>query len=180
MGYLRETTEDDADLLFEWTNDASVRENSFSTDEISYDEHIRWFHHMLADDTIRQYIYMHEGEPAGQIRITIDGQTAEIGYSICKEKRGMGLGKEMVALLAVKIEEDYPQVKKLKAKVKPDNMASRSIFLNSGYDWKYCLYEADMNNIVKNLLGGVNIKGISFHLIIDYLLPDKFCVMDFG
>ena len=89
MGYLRETTEDDADLLFEWTNDASVRENSFSTDEISYDEHIRWFHHMLADDTIRQYIYMHEGEPAGQIRITIDGQTAEIGYSICKEKRGM-------------------------------------------------------------------------------------------
>ena len=87
MGYLRETTEDDADLLFEWTNDASVRENSFSTDEISYDEHIRWFHHMLADDTIRQYIYMHEGEPAGQIRITIDGQTAEIGYSICKEKR---------------------------------------------------------------------------------------------
>ena len=64
----------------------------------------------------------------------------------------------MVALLAVKVEEDYPQVKKLKAKVKPDNMASRSIFLNSGYDWKYCLYEADMNNIVKNLLGGGKYK----------------------
>lgn len=159
MGYLREATEADADLLFEWANDKSVRENSFSTDKITYDEHIRWFHHMLADEQVRQYIYIQEGEPTGQIRITIDGQAAEIGYSICKEKRGMGYGKEMIALLAVRVKEEYPNVKKLKAKVKPDNIASRTLFLNRGYEWKYCMYEIDIDEMDRNLTGeGYNEK----------------------
>jgi len=43
MGYLRKAERRDADLLFQWVNEDLVRQNSFSTKEILYSEHIRWY-----------------------------------------------------------------------------------------------------------------------------------------
>jgi len=37
MVFLRKATLSDIDLLYEWANDPVVRENSFSTESISYD-----------------------------------------------------------------------------------------------------------------------------------------------
>lgn len=41
MGYLRDAVERDVDLLFQWANDESVRKNSFSTQDISYNDHVK-------------------------------------------------------------------------------------------------------------------------------------------
>ena len=45
--YLRKATIEDMDLLFQWANDPVVRKNSFSTAEISYEEHTKWYHNLL-------------------------------------------------------------------------------------------------------------------------------------
>lgn len=102
MGYLRDAVQEDADLLFHWANESTVRKNAFSSAEITYEEHIKWFDNMLVRKDAKQYIYM-EDEPVGQIRITVSGDTAEISYSICVEKRCMGYAKEMVGLLQVQV-----------------------------------------------------------------------------
>ena len=39
--YLRNNCKDDIDLLFVWANDFSVRQNSFNSKQISYEEHCK-------------------------------------------------------------------------------------------------------------------------------------------
>lgn len=57
-GYLRKATIADMDLLFEWANDPLVRQNSFTTEKITYEEHQRWFWKALERENFQQYIYM--------------------------------------------------------------------------------------------------------------------------
>lgn len=132
-GYLRAASEADMDLLFAWTNEPSVRQNSFSVSEVSYGEHIDWFHKLMENPNARQYIYMYEGEETGQIRLTVSGNTAEIGYSICAEKRGRGHGRKILELACEQVKTDFPRVDELLGKVKPENIASRKAFIGAGF-----------------------------------------------
>lgn len=144
-GYLRTATEEDMDLLFAWANETDVRKNSFSEKNITYEEHRQWYKKLLNSKDSRQYIYMCDGVEIGQVRIKIVGNEAEIGYSICFQKRCMGYGKEMIYLLREQIRHDFPEVRKLTAKVKPDNVASQKVFLDMGYVEKYQCYELEMD-----------------------------------
>ncbi len=132
-GYLRAASEADMDILFEWANEPSVRKNSFSTKEVSYGEHVNWFHKLMENPNARQYIYMYEGKKTGQIRMTVSGKTAEIGYSVCKDKRGQGHGRSILKLICGQVKQDFPQVEELLGKVKPGNTASREAFLGAGF-----------------------------------------------
>lgn len=147
MEYLRDATERDIDLLFDWANETSVRAASFNSHEIEYEEHKKWFKDLLSRDDAKQYIFVQGNEPIGQIRIYVNDTEAEIGYSICAEKRGAGYGKEMVSLLVEQMKKDFPKVKKLTAKVKPGNAASQKVFLDIGYVEKYRFYELEIDKI---------------------------------
>lgn len=140
-GYLRPAVEEDMDLLFVWTNEPAVRRNSFSTAEISYEEHKQWYHRLLQREDCRQYIYMYEGTAVGQVRVTVEGDTAELGYSVCAERRGMGHGEQILTLIAGQIEADFPEVKRVIGKVKTENVASQRAFLNTGYTESCRVYE---------------------------------------
>ncbi|MGN0416175.1 MAG: GNAT family N-acetyltransferase [Agathobacter sp.] len=131
--YLREAIEEDVDLLFQWANDPVVRQNSFSTKTISYQEHVNWFFNLLSSENCKQYIYLVEDVPVGQVRITIVDGIAEIGYSVCEEKRSQGHGNNILLLIKEKIENEFPMVSKVVGKVKPENIASQKAFLDAGY-----------------------------------------------
>lgn len=140
-GYLRAAAEEDVDLLFAWANEPLVRQNAFSTKEILYEEHKTWFGRILNDKNSTQYLYVYAGEAIGQIRIQIDGQIAEISYSVCAQKRGQGHGKRMLQLLCEKVKQEFPDVKRLVGQVKPDNIASQAAFRNAGFLEKAVVYE---------------------------------------
>lgn len=146
QAYLRKATKEDMDLLYQWANDPGVRAHSFSVSEINYEEHQKWFRELLEDPMRRQYIYVYNGEDIGQIRLTITGSEAEIGYSIQRDKRGMGHGKKILKLLAEQIKRDNLEVKRLTAKVKPQNIASQKVFLDTGFVEKYQCYELEMDS----------------------------------
>lgn len=131
--YLRKGTIDDLDLLFSWANDPLVRKNSFQTEMIPYENHIRWYQHLLERNDAKQYILMEDDTPVGQIRITLTEGKAEIGYSIAKEHRGKGFGGKIIAVLPSAVQQDFPEVKILLAKVKPVNEASKKVFLENGF-----------------------------------------------
>lgn len=145
--YLRRATEEDMDLLYQWANDPVVRAHSFSVSEINYEEHQKWFCELLEDPLRRQYIYVYDGDDIGQIRLTIVGDKAEIGYSIRKDKRCMGHGKRILKLLAEQVKMDNPEVKRLIAKVKPQNIASQKVFLGMGFAEEYQCYELRIGHI---------------------------------
>ena len=151
-GYLRVVTEEDMELLFEWANEQDVRKNSFSAKDISFEEHKKWFQKLLGDKNCRQYIYEYENEAIGQVRIRINGDTAEISYSICVGKRGFGHGKIMLQLLCEEVKNTLPTVRKLVGRVKPDNIASQTTFIEDGFEEVYSSYELMIDEYKKRTI----------------------------
>ncbi len=132
--YLREATYADRDLLFEWANDSTVRHNSFNTEPISYEIHVKWFDRIMSDEKVMQYILCSGNEPVGQIRISIEGSTGCIGYSISADNRGKGFGECILKLAAEKVKEDNAAVKSLLGEVKYENIASARAFEKCGFN----------------------------------------------
>ena len=84
---LREVNAKDIDLLYQWANDKTVRQNAFHTEQIPYADHRMWFTRNLADRDVLMYILcqvseMGQEEPLGQIRLSIEGNQALISYTI--------------------------------------------------------------------------------------------------
>lgn len=141
---LRLATERDMELLFHWANDKSVRKNSFSTEQISYECHQEWFHKVMGDTNEVLFILCVGEQPVGQTRITIKEDTAMVGYSIAEQYRSQGYGKKMLLLLEKYLKECYTDVKKIRAEVKPNNAASVKVFEALGYDGECLVFEKDI------------------------------------
>ncbi len=140
MVYLREATMQDMNLIYEWANDPVVRINSFNSEQIQYETHVKWYNRVMLDESVLQFILMDDDIPVGQIRLNIDRDEAEIGYSIAKDYRGKGYGHKVLQLVVDEVKENYPEIKSLVAKVKPDNIASSKLFEQEGYEMKYSCY----------------------------------------
>ncbi len=142
--FLRKADMTDLDMLFEWANNELVRQNAFNTEQISYEEHKKWFKELLDDSKQMQFIMYSGSEPIGQARLSIHMDEAEIDYSIASEKRGMGYGKELIHLLQKIVSNEYTSIRKLVAKVKTSNAASICCFRKNGFSETYSQYEYDM------------------------------------
>ena len=136
----------DMELLFRWVNDDRVRENAFHKEKISFEENQKWFFDLLRDKRQNQYILYQDREPVGQIRLYICGGVAEIDYSIAPEKREQGYGRMLIGMIQNKIRDEFPETKKLVAKVRPSNMASICCFEKNGFCEVYRQYEFDIAN----------------------------------
>ncbi len=132
--YLREVTEEDVELIFKWANDKVVRENSFSTETISMDNHRKWFNNVLLREYIRLFVMVVNGTPVGQVRITIEGNVAELGYSIADEYRGKGYGRKIIELMIDKIHKGFPDIDIIIGRVKKENIPSQRVFQGLGFN----------------------------------------------
>jgi pseudaminic acid synthase len=132
-------------LLFDWANEAEVRQNSFTTEQIVWENHQVWFRNLLTDVNKRLYIFYRNNQPVGMIRYDIQDKSARISYSIAKEFRHRGYGKAMVEQSEPILRKESPQIQVITAEVKPENTASMRIFEELDYhkgeeDTTYVLY----------------------------------------
>jgi len=119
----------DALMLFDWANDKTVRQNSFSKREISIIEHFIWFNEKISNNETCIYILTDLYKSyIGQIRIDKIDEYFEIDYSISSSYRGRGLGNKILQLL----QNEIGNVNFL-AKVKTDNIPSKKVFINNGF-----------------------------------------------
>ena len=138
---LREVTANDIDLLYQWANDTTVRQNAFHTEPIPYNDHRMWFAKNLADQDVLMYILSQKSangqeKPLGQIRLALENDTALISYSIDTAQRGQGLGTRMVLMVEEKLREQRTDITYCLAQVKYSNPASAKVFEKCGYDAK--------------------------------------------
>ncbi len=124
----------DAELLWHWANDKSVRERSFNQEPIPWESHLEWFSRRLASPDTKFYLLLEDGEPVGQIRYDrdADGQAAEISFSIAKENRGRGFGIKVLRLTAERAARDL-SCREIVGFVIEDNEASSKAFLRAGF-----------------------------------------------
>lgn len=149
--FLRPAIPDDVQLLFDWTNDPAVRAHSFSTAEIPYEEHERWFSRLLASDAAKLFILMEGERPIGQIRLELQRGAWRISYSVATLYRGQGYGRILLELMENELIALQEPVHHLTADVKADNIASQRLFERLGYTCRHVKGEDDAYHYEKSL-----------------------------
>ena len=127
---MRKATMEDALDILKWRNDEKSREGSFNKEKINIPQHLEWYKKKMSDENCVMLILMDGEEKAGHIRLDIQGDTAEISYMIAPDKRGKGLGKEILRLMEQSAPSD---VKVLVGFTLPGNDGSRKCFKDNDY-----------------------------------------------
>lgn len=131
----RKANENDMMLYFNWTNDASVRENSYQSEPISLEDHQNWFYKKIKDETCFMIVFEnHIGTPIGQVRIQKqDENIAVIGISNDVNHRGKGYASKMIQIASEEYLKQNPQIC-ISAYIKIENEASEKAFEKAGYE----------------------------------------------
>lgn len=119
----------DAELLFNWTNDLEVRNNSLNTNMIAWDEHLTWLNVKLSSESCQLYVFMYDNTPIGQLRLDFIEDYCIVNYSVDSNYRGRGYGAQMIKVLVSDIASNCL----LKALVKSENLGSIKVFERAGF-----------------------------------------------
>lgn len=116
----------DAKLLFDWANDLEVRENSFDSREIVWENHVAWLESKIRSSNSIIYIFYSNSIPIGQVRLDKrDAGIWYIDYSVDRNFRNLGIGKLMISYV-IELNPDFHY----RAQIKSINNASVSVFRN--------------------------------------------------
>ena len=127
-------TLDDADVLFLWRNDPSIRKHFFDSKEISIEEHLAWFENSLnKSDRVLLVAYLNK-MPIGCLRFDLEDKVAEISIYLNPIAVGKGLGTQILRSGTKWLKKNYSDVENINALVLRDNVASQKAFLDAGYD----------------------------------------------
>lgn len=131
----RKASESDIMLYFNWANDSFVRENSYQSDPISFENHQNWFNKIIKEETCLMLVFEnHLGTPIGQVRIQKqDENIAVIGISNDSKHRGNGYASKMIQIASEEFLKRNPHMY-ISAYIKIENKASVKAFEKGGYD----------------------------------------------
>jgi RimJ/RimL family protein N-acetyltransferase len=123
----------DARFLWELANDRDVRANSFNTQPIPWEDHVKWLEARSNDPSTVLLVALDEAlNPCGQIRFDVQESEAELNYSLARKARGRGLGAALIeAGLAFLFA--CTSVELVTALVKVENIASLVTFERTGW-----------------------------------------------
>lgn len=128
---LRSVTKDDLERIFNWRNELSVRQNMYSTAEISMEDHIAYWEKHLKISNEYSYIVVVGKMDIGVARLIPSESWHQVDIYLTETAGGMGIGEQAIAELVKKAKEK--ELKTLFAKVKVDNIPSQKIFEENGF-----------------------------------------------
>ncbi len=131
---VRLAAHEDCKLLWEWANDPAARASAFSSEAISWGEHVAWFREKLGDRNCRIFVARDaSGVPAGQIRIDRKGAAeADVDITIDGPHRGLGYASRLIELGSARAFAEW-DLGQLNAFVKPENIASAKAFERANF-----------------------------------------------
>ena len=130
---VRRASADDVRLLYEWVNDPVTRQMSLHSDQISWEDHQRWYYEKLSrQETLFFIVEIDDGKkrvPVGQVRVEKDGV---VSISVAPEWRGQGVGKCVLRAALGELDRGGFPID-LIAYIKPENVPSCKIFSKAGF-----------------------------------------------
>jgi RimJ/RimL family protein N-acetyltransferase len=126
----------DVNLYFNWLNDPEVREKSFDSSIIKWEDHVKWFSEKIINPDYYFYIFQNQSlDYIGQVRIQkVNDVNAFIGVSVCSEQRGKGYG----SIILIESCKDFFKLNKsykMNAYIKNNNISSKIIFEKAGFNF---------------------------------------------
>lgn len=133
----RKATEADTQLYFDWANDSCVREQSFNSNMIDFENHKKWFKSKLEDESCLLFIFQNEEKlNIGQIRMQKENEKEVlIGISIASEHRGKGFAREMLQTASDYFLDSNPDFQ-INAFIKEANLSSKYAFEKAGFEFQ--------------------------------------------
>jgi UDP-2,4-diacetamido-2,4,6-trideoxy-beta-L-altropyranose hydrolase len=129
----RQAREDDCSLIWEWANEYETRSMSFSSQSISWEEHIRWFAEKMNDPKHVFFVLLTiNDEPVGQVRYAIEGREAVVSMSISSKYRGRGFGSQGIRMTCGELFKNN-EIDVIRAHIKPGNLKSVKAFTRAGF-----------------------------------------------
>lgn len=130
---LRPVREGDCKLLWEWANDPDVRIASFSSDPISWEQHVEWFNVKISDPNCIIYIALNDQDvPLGQVRYDIANREAVISITVDRQFRSQGYGSAIIKSACENL-FTRSDVHTIHAYIKSSNEASVRAFVKAGF-----------------------------------------------
>lgn len=133
MMNLRKASAKNGELILKWANDPEVRAESFTSNAIPYNDHIKWFEHIISSPDC--YLYIAEnsnGQTVGQVRFELEGSNATISISVDRKFRKKGYGSMIIALASKKLFQ-VSNADVIHAYIKKGNATSVSAFKKAGF-----------------------------------------------
>jgi RimJ/RimL family protein N-acetyltransferase len=128
---IRLVKENDIRFVYNLSNEPLVRENSYNSDKITFENHEKWFNNQLIKNKEVFYILEYDNKPYGQVRFTVKESFSIIGIAISSKNRGMGLATQSLILSTEKYFQKYNLP--IYAYIKKTNMVSVNSFKKAGF-----------------------------------------------
>jgi len=130
---IRLITFDDIKDIFVLSNDDFVRQNSFDSEKITWENHQKWFKNKLEDKNCVFYVVKENNNLVAQVRFDkVNKNEANISISLSKDYRSKGYGAKLIKLMSDKMLNDN-NIKYINAYVKNENIASIKSFEKADY-----------------------------------------------
>ena len=132
---LRKASEEDCRFIWELANEPVVRAVSFSSDEIPWEVHKKWFFPRLQNPKCLLYVVENSAhEKVGQLRFELKDEGWVISISIVEEFRGRSLGADIIKIGSQMLSDSDPEIDRIHAYIKQENSASIHVFKKAGYE----------------------------------------------
>lgn len=132
--YFRDAEWEDAENVFNLSNDPVVRANSINTAEIKWKDHLAWFEKKISD---ANYVYLlcftKDSHFIGQVRFSIEVNKAVVSISITEKYRGKGMSSNILKSACQEVLLRHSNIIELNAYIKPGNIASINTFIKAGF-----------------------------------------------
>ncbi len=139
---LRRAEEIDCEKIYAWRNADETRLFSFSSKEISFSMHQKWFRECLADERRVLLIGERNGRPVGVLRYDFHSEIkAMASVYLVPGCHGQGLGSSLIRSGSKWIRSHFPGCKTIQAEVLMGNQAGRKAFLEAGFTEYYGVFQ---------------------------------------
>lgn len=133
----------DSDAILSWRNDPVSVAASGTGRTVPQHDHDRWFRERLDDGGTPIWIGALDGRPIAYVRMDVCAAVGTLSIAVDAGARGRGYGGQLLSSVIERVRAGY-QVDELRARVRPWNRVSRTLFERAGFrisdesdEWRY-------------------------------------------
>lgn len=130
---IRKAQDSDCAPMHAWRNAEETRRFAFQPDPITFEDHVRWFEQTIRDPNVALLIGDRADRPVGVLRYDFRGEVTKVSVYLVPGMQGQGLGTALLVAGTGWLRSRYPNIRRIIAEIKPDNLTSVGAFANAGF-----------------------------------------------
>ncbi len=124
---------EDCDAVYAWRNAEETRWYAFNAESISIEAHREWYSKTLEISNRALLIGEIGNKPVGVLRYDFVDYDALVSIYLVPGVHGQGIGSQLIHSGTKWIQENYPNIKRIKAEILSGNMPSVNAFVSAGF-----------------------------------------------